>query len=89
MVARGWIARTEVEAALFDAATACGLVADDGEAQTRRTIAIRTRRRRRSSRIRICRTRTRCRVETEARHEATPALQPGRRPRGFQKMAGR
>ena len=31
MVARGWIARTEVEAALFDAAAACGLVADDGE----------------------------------------------------------
>jgi hypothetical protein len=38
MVARGWIARTEVEAALFDAAEACGLVADDGEVQTRRTI---------------------------------------------------
>ena len=38
MVARGWIARTEAEAALFDAAAACGLVADDGEAQTRRTI---------------------------------------------------
>ena len=38
MMARGWIANTEAEAALFDAATACGLVADDGEAQTRRTI---------------------------------------------------
>jgi hypothetical protein len=38
MAARGWIARAEVEAALFDAATACGLAADDGEAQTRRTI---------------------------------------------------
>ena len=38
MVARGWIARTEVEAALFEAAAACGLVADDGEAQTGRTI---------------------------------------------------
>jgi Bifunctional DNA primase/polymerase, N-terminal len=38
MAARGWIARTEVEAALFDAAMACGLVVDDGEAQTRRTI---------------------------------------------------
>ena len=33
-----WIARAEVETALFEAATACGLVADDGEAQTRRTI---------------------------------------------------
>lgn len=38
MAARGWIARTEVEGTLFDAAMACGLVADDGEAQTRRTI---------------------------------------------------
>ena len=39
MVARGWIPRTEVEATLFDAAKDCGLVADDGEVQTRRTIA--------------------------------------------------
>jgi hypothetical protein len=38
MAARGWIARTEIEAALFDAAMACGLVADDGETQARRTI---------------------------------------------------
>ena len=39
MVARGWIGRGEVEAALFDASAACGLTADDGEAQTRKTIA--------------------------------------------------
>ena len=38
MAARGWIARTEIETALFDAAAACGLAADDGEMQTRRTI---------------------------------------------------
>ena len=38
MAARSWIARSEAEAALFDAAAACGLVSDDGEAQTRRTI---------------------------------------------------
>lgn len=38
MVARGWITRDLVEDALFKAAEACGLVADDGEAQTRRSI---------------------------------------------------
>jgi hypothetical protein len=38
MIARGWIARPKVEAALFDAATSCGLVADDGERQTRASI---------------------------------------------------
>ena len=38
MAARNWIARTEIETALFDAAAACGLAADDGEVQTRRTI---------------------------------------------------
>jgi hypothetical protein len=38
MVARGWLARTEAEAVLFDGAMACGLIADDGEAQTRKTI---------------------------------------------------
>jgi hypothetical protein len=38
MVARNWIARSEAEAALFDAAVTCGLCSDDGEAQTRRTI---------------------------------------------------
>ena len=38
MVGAGWIARAEVEAALFDAAAACGLVDDDGERQVRRTI---------------------------------------------------
>jgi Bifunctional DNA primase/polymerase, N-terminal len=38
MVARGWIGRSDVDAALFDAAAACGLVADDGEAATRKTI---------------------------------------------------
>ena len=38
MAVRGWIKRADVEAALFDAAAACGLVADDGEVQTRRTI---------------------------------------------------
>ena len=38
MVARAWIARAEAEAALFEGATACGLVAEDGEVQTRRTI---------------------------------------------------
>jgi hypothetical protein len=38
MAARGWIARAEIEAALINAAMACGLVTDDGEAQTRRTI---------------------------------------------------
>ena len=39
MAAAGWISRAEIEAVLFGAAMACGLVADDGEAQTRRTIA--------------------------------------------------
>ena len=38
MVARGWITRTEVEAALFDAATACGLGHRRWRGQTRRTI---------------------------------------------------
>ena len=38
MAARNWITRDAVETALFEAATACGLTADDGEAQTRRTI---------------------------------------------------
>ena len=38
MVGAGWIVRSEVEAALFDAAAACGLVTDDGERQVRRTI---------------------------------------------------
>ena len=38
MVARGWLARAEAEASLYGAAMACGLVADDGEAQTRKTI---------------------------------------------------
>ena len=37
MVARGWLTRAEAEAALFDGAAACGLVADDGEAQARKT----------------------------------------------------
>jgi hypothetical protein len=38
MIARGWIGRDEVETALYGAALACGLVNDDGEAQTRRSI---------------------------------------------------
>jgi hypothetical protein len=38
MAARGWITREEIEAALYDAAIGCGLVRDDGDAQTRRTI---------------------------------------------------
>ena len=38
MVGAGWIARTEVEAALFDAAASCKLTDDDGERQVRRTI---------------------------------------------------
>ena len=38
MAARGWLTREEIEAALYDAAMACGLVNDDGEAQTRRSI---------------------------------------------------
>jgi hypothetical protein len=38
MTARGWLARAEAEAVLFEAAMACGLVADDGEAPTRKTI---------------------------------------------------
>ena len=38
MVGAGWITRAEVEATLFDAAAACGLVTDDGERQVRRTI---------------------------------------------------
>ena len=38
MVARGWLARAEVESVLFEAAQACGLVKDDGEKQTRATI---------------------------------------------------
>lgn len=38
MAARSWVTRSEAEVALFDAAALCGLVSDDGEAQTRRTI---------------------------------------------------
>jgi hypothetical protein len=38
MVARTWIARAKAEAALFDAARDCGLIAADGERQTRATI---------------------------------------------------
>jgi Bifunctional DNA primase/polymerase, N-terminal len=38
MIGRGWISRADVEAALFAAAAACGLVADDGEAAARATI---------------------------------------------------
>jgi len=38
MAARGWLTREEIEAALYGAAMACGLVDDDGEAQTRRSI---------------------------------------------------
>jgi hypothetical protein len=38
MVARGWIDRGMVEDALFAAAAECGLNADDGETQTRKTI---------------------------------------------------
>jgi hypothetical protein len=37
MVARGWIDRSEVEAALFGAAAACGLVKDDGGKAVRAT----------------------------------------------------
>jgi AAA domain/Bifunctional DNA primase/polymerase, N-terminal len=39
MCARGWISRDEVESRLFAAAVACRLVADDGEAATRATLA--------------------------------------------------
>jgi hypothetical protein len=39
MCARGWINRDEVESRLFAAAVACRLVADDGEAATRATLA--------------------------------------------------
>ena len=39
MVGRGWLPRSDAEADLFDAAAACGLIADDGEAQVRKTIA--------------------------------------------------
>lgn len=39
MIARGWIPRAEVEAVLYGAAMACGLVQEDGEAQTRKTLA--------------------------------------------------
>jgi hypothetical protein len=38
MAARNWVDRAKAEAALFDAARDCGLVRDDGEAQTRATI---------------------------------------------------
>ena len=38
MVGPGWIARSEAEAVLFEAAARCGLVDEDGEGQTRRTI---------------------------------------------------
>ena len=44
MVARGWLTRAQAEVALFDGAAACGLVADDGEAQARKTIESRNRR---------------------------------------------
>ena len=39
MIARGWIQRADVEAVLYGAAMACGLVQEDGEAQTRKTLA--------------------------------------------------
>jgi hypothetical protein len=39
MAARGWLSREEIEAALYAAALACGLVHDDGESQTRDSIA--------------------------------------------------
>jgi hypothetical protein len=39
MVARGWVDRSRVEETLFAAAADCGLNADDGEAQSRKTIA--------------------------------------------------
>ncbi|TFW56129.1 hypothetical protein CT676_37035 [Bradyrhizobium sp. MOS001] len=39
MCARAWINRDEVESRLFAAAVACRLVADDGEAATRATLA--------------------------------------------------
>jgi RecA-family ATPase len=39
MSARGWIGRDEVERGLFAAAITCGLVAEDGEAAVRATIA--------------------------------------------------
>jgi hypothetical protein len=38
MVARGWISSAEVFDALFAAAAACGLTADDGEEATRKTL---------------------------------------------------
>ena len=38
MVARGWIGRAEVEDRLLAAATACGLVNDDGERAARATL---------------------------------------------------
>ena len=38
MVARGWISSDEVFEALFAAAAACGLTADDGEEATRKTL---------------------------------------------------
>jgi hypothetical protein len=39
MIARGWLTRSGAEDALFVAASDCGLVADDGEAATRKTIS--------------------------------------------------
>jgi len=39
MVAAGWLSAAEVNAALVDAATQCGLVADDGMPQVLRTIS--------------------------------------------------
>jgi hypothetical protein len=39
LAGRGWIGRTEIESALFQAATACGLVRDTGARKVRKTIA--------------------------------------------------
>ena len=38
MAVRGWLTREEIETSLYGAALACGLVEDDGEAQTRSSI---------------------------------------------------
>ena len=88
MVAAGWIARAEVEAALFEAATACGLVNDDGEVQTRRTIESGLETPAAKAASGFARP-GRAAGDRAGQQEPPPQLQPGRRACGFQKMAGR
>ena len=87
MVGAGWIARSEVEATLFDAAAACGLVSDDGERQVRRTILVRVRRRRRRPASGFAGS-GRAAGYGGRTTGSTAALQSGRRSCSVQKMAG-